>query len=241
MLAAFTPAGLSQGPVPWWWDGPSPPWMGTVIVNNRIQTPNRKREVSDDTSDRLTDESEQLSWHWSAEYRGRAWSRKAAPSRYGVRGTCADTGFSRPRKHVRMIRACRRDVPRTYVKLAIIIVAPKKHKTHGLSELDDVGIENGNDHPGTGGARGDRPARRAIRRSDWPARGVPLRHNPVSTSRRPWPAGTARRAIVSKHKAFSFLILSPRKLFTANCRPILYRIFFFEAAIFSVPTDSFCY
>jgi len=125
---------------------------------------------------------------------------------------CADTGFSRPREHIRMIRACRRDVSRTYVKLAIIIVAPKKHKTHGLSELDDVGIENGNDHPGTGGARGDCPARRAIRRADWPARGVPLRHSSVPTSRRLWSAGTARRAIVSKTQSvlvtrFSFCIL----------------------------------
>lgn len=77
-------------------------------------------------------------------------------------------------------------MPRTYVKLAIIIVAPKKHKTHGLSELDDVGIENGNDHPGIGGARGDRPARRAVRRADWTARGVLLRHESASANRRPW-------------------------------------------------------
>ena len=143
---------------------------------------------------------------------------------------CADTGFSRSREHIRMIRACRRDVSRTYVKLAIIIVAPKKHKTHGLSELDDVGIENGNDHPGTGGARGDCPARRVIRRADWPARGVPY----VTARFRPAGDYVGRNCATrhcfenTKRSRNSFLILhSPRKLF---CKFITY--FFSKQLLF---------
>jgi len=70
---------------------------------------------------------------------------------------------SRPRNHIRAIRARHRVALHTYVKSSLIIVAPKKHKTHGLSVLDDVGFENGNKRPVDSGACDGRP----VQHADW--------------------------------------------------------------------------
>lgn len=170
--------------------GPAPE-TGTVIVNIANRNPE-----SGETGCRAirttgaTGESERFDRPGIGRRSiGRADRKSGSLASRSTRDVTPVTVPRESREHVRTVPASRRDVSCTYVKLAIIIVAPKKHKTHGLSELDDVGIENGNDHPGTGGARGDRPARRAIRPadwSDWPVRGVPSRHVPAPASRRPW-------------------------------------------------------